>query len=124
VQAAISAQHCMARRAEDTNWRQIVRLYELLERMHASPIVSLNKAVAIAMADGPGPALELVDALAATGELDGYHLLHAARADLLRRLGLNAQAAGSYERALELVTNDSERRFLTRRLSEVQSVGT
>ena len=121
VQAAISAQHCVAPRAEETDWRQIVRLYDLLERMQPSPIVSLNKAVAVAMADSPGAALALVDALAATGDLDGYHLLHAARADLLRRLGSNAEAARSYERALALVTNESERRFLTRRLSEVQS---
>ena len=116
VQAAISAQHCVVPRAEDTDWRQIVRLYDLLERMQPSPIVSLNKAVAVAMADGPGPALAIVDALAASGDLDGYHLLHAARADLLRRLGLKAEAAQSYERALTLVTNESERRFLTRRL--------
>ena len=121
VQAAISAQHCVAPRAEETDWRQIVRLYDLLERIAPSPIVSLNKAVAVAMADSPGAALALVDALAATGDLDGYHLLHAARADLLRRLGSNAEAARSYERALALVTNESEKRFLTRRLSEVQS---
>jgi RNA polymerase sigma-70 factor, ECF subfamily len=123
VQAAISAQHCVAPRAEETDWRQIVRLYDLLEGMHPSPIVSLNKAVAVAMADGPGPALVIVDALAESGDLDGYHLLHAARADLLRRLGSKAEAARSYERALALVTNDSERRFLARRLSEVQSGG-
>jgi RNA polymerase sigma-70 factor, ECF subfamily len=123
VQAAISAQHCVAPRAEETDWRQIVRLYDLLEGIHPSPIVSLNKAVAVAMADGPESALALVDALAATGDLDGYHLLHAARADLLRRMGSNGEAARSYERALALVTNESERRFLTRRLNEVQSGG-
>jgi RNA polymerase sigma-70 factor (ECF subfamily) len=120
LQAAIAAQHCQATRAEDTDWGEIVRLYELLERVQPSPIVTLNRAVAVAMADGPRPALALIDALAAAGELDGYHLLHAARADLLRRLGSFAEAARSYTRALELATNDSERRFLTRRLREVQ----
>ena len=83
-------------------------------------MVSLNRAVAVAMADGPQPALELVEALAATSDLENYHLLHAARADLLRRLGSLEEAAKSYSRALELVTNDSERRFLERRLREVQ----
>ena len=120
LQAAIAAQHCQAVRAEDTDWPEIVRLYDLLERVQPSPIVSLNRAVAVAMADGPQPALELIDALDATGDLDGYHLLHAARADLLRRLGSTVEAAKSYEKALALVTNDSERRFLERRLREVQ----
>jgi RNA polymerase sigma-70 factor (ECF subfamily) len=120
LQAAISALHCQATRAEDTDWPQIVRLYDLLERLQPSPIVSLNRAVAVAMVNGPQPALALIDALAATGELDGYHLLHAARADLLRRTGSLMEAAKSYTRALELVRNDSERRFLERRLSEVQ----
>ncbi len=87
LQAAISAVHCRAGRAEDTDWPQIVRLYELLERLQPSPIVSLNRAVAVAMASGPEAALEIVDRLAAAGDLDNYHLLHAARADLLRRLG-------------------------------------
>ncbi len=81
----------------------------------------MNRAVAVAMVDGPHPALALLDALAATGDLDGYHLLHAARADLLRRIGSSVEAAKSYARALELVTSDSERRFLERRLREVQS---
>jgi RNA polymerase sigma-70 factor (ECF subfamily) len=120
LQAAIAALHCQAARAEDTDWTQIVRLYDLLERLQPSPIISLNRAVAIAMVDGPQPALALVDALAATGDLDGYHLLHAARADLLRRLGSSEEAAKSYARALSLATNDSERRFLERRLREVQ----
>lgn len=120
LQAAIAAQHCQAARPEDTNWPQIVRLYDLLERVQPSPIVSLNRAVAVAMVDGPRPALALIDALAAAGELDEYHLLHAARADLLRRVGSKVEAAESYERALALVTNDSERRFLKRRLREVQ----
>ena len=121
IQSAIAAQHCQAARAEDTNWPQIARLYDLLERVQPSPIVSLNRAVAVAMMDGPRPALALIDALA--GDLDDYHLLHAARADLLRRIGSTVEAAKSYERALALVTNESERRFLERRLREVQSPG-
>ncbi len=121
LQAAIAALHCQAARPDDTDWRQILRLYDLLERAGPSPIVALNRAVAVAMVDGPQAALQLVDALAATGELDGYHLLHATRADLLRRMGSKVEAAQSYERALSLVTNLSERRFLTRRLREVQT---
>jgi len=120
IQAAIAAEHCRAARAEDTDWRQIVRLYGALERLQPSAVVSLNRAVAVAMADGPRAGLELIDALGARGDLDGYHLLHAARADLLRRLGALPEAAKNYQRALELVTNDSERRFLERRLREVQ----
>jgi len=121
LQAAIAAEHCKAAQAEDTDWAQIVRLYDMLERVQPSPIVSLNRAVAVAMVDGPGPALVLIDALAADGDLDNYHLLHAARADLLRRMGSMLEAAKSYERALALATNESERRFLERRLREVQS---
>jgi len=120
LQAAIAALHCQAARAGDTDWPQILRLYDLLERVHPSPIVSLNRAVAVAMVEGPQPALAIVDSLAASGDLDGYHLLHAARADLLRRAGASAEAAESYVRALALVTNGSERRFLERRLREVQ----
>jgi len=119
LQAAIAAEHCRAPRAEDTDWPRIVKFYDLLELVQPSPIVSLNRAVAIAMAEGPQPALALIDALA--GELADYHLLHAARADLLRRIGSKEEAAQSYERALALVTNESERRFLERRLREVQS---
>jgi len=121
VQAAIAALHCQAPRPEDTDWRQIVRLYGVLERLDPSPVVSLNRAVAIAMVDGPRAALALIDALAAAGDLEDYHLLHAARADLLRRLGASSDAAASYCRALALVTNDGERRFLERRLREVGS---
>jgi RNA polymerase sigma-70 factor, ECF subfamily len=121
LQAAIAALHCQAARPEDTDWPQILRLYDLLERVQPSPIVSLNRAVAVAMVDGPQPALALIDALAATGDLDGYHLLHAARGDLLRRIGSKAAAAKSFARALQLATNSSERRFLERRLREVQS---
>jgi RNA polymerase sigma-70 factor (ECF subfamily) len=121
IQAAIAALHCRASRAEDTDWPQIVRLYTLLERLQPSPIVSLNRAVAVAMAEGPERALKLIDGLVAAGDLDNYYLLHAARADLLRRLGSSDDAANSYRLALALVTNDSERRFLERRLREVQS---
>jgi RNA polymerase sigma-70 factor (ECF subfamily) len=120
LQAAIAAVHCQAARAEDTNWRRIVQLYDLLERLDPSPIVSLNRAVAVAMADSPGSALALINQIADSGDLDGYHLLHATRADLLRRIGSAEEAAKSYTRALALVTNDSERRFLERRLREVQ----
>ena len=118
IQAAIAAEHCKAARAEDTNWPEIVRLYDLLEQLQPSPIVSLNRAVAVAMAEGPEIALALIDLLAS--ELNEYHLLHAARADLLRRMGSRREAAESYERALLLVTNESERRFLERRLREVK----
>jgi RNA polymerase sigma-70 factor (ECF subfamily) len=121
LQAAIAAQHCKAARAQDTDWPQILRLYDLLERVQPSPIVALNRAVAVAMVAGPQAGLALVEALAAQGELDGYHLLHAARADLLRRNGAFAEAAHSYTLALALATNDSERRFLERRLHEVQA---
>ncbi len=121
LQAGIAALHCQAARAEDTDWRQIVILYDLLGRMQPSPIVSLNRAVAVAMADGPRQGLALIDELAAGDDLADYHLLHAARADLLRRLGSPIEAAKSYVQALALVTNDSERRFLEGRLREVQS---
>ena len=120
LQAAIAALHCQAARADETDWPQIVRLYDVLERLQPSPIVSLNRAAAVAMVEGPRPALALIDALEASGDLDRYHLLHSARADLLRRLGSAAEAAKSYARALALVTNDAERRFLERRLREVQ----
>lgn len=121
IEAAISAEHCKAARAEDTDWRRIVRLYDLLHELLPSPIIALNRAVAIGMADGPSSALALIDELSASGELDGYHLLHAARADMLRRLGANREAAESYDVALGLVSNDGERRFLERRLREVTS---
>jgi RNA polymerase sigma-70 factor (ECF subfamily) len=123
VQAAIAALHCQAARPEETDWRQIVRLYDVLERVHPSPIVSLNRAVAVGMVDGPAAALGLIDEIAAGGQLDDYHLLYAARADLLRQIGSTSEAAKSYERALTLVTNDSERRFLERRLAEMEKAG-
>jgi RNA polymerase sigma-70 factor (ECF subfamily) len=120
LQAAIGAVHCRAARPEDTDWRSIVQLYDLLERLQPTPVVSLNRAVAVAMVNGPEVGLSLVDAIAANSDLDQFHLLHAARADLLRRIGSSAEAAESYQRALTLVTNDSERRYLERRLREVQ----
>jgi RNA polymerase sigma-70 factor, ECF subfamily len=121
VQAAIAALHCQARSAEETDWAQIVRFYELLERLQPSPIVSLNRAVAVAMAEGPERGLALINSLAESDDLDQYHLFYAARADLLRRLGSSAEAAENYQRALSLVSNESERRFLERRLREMQS---
>ncbi len=120
LQAAISAEHCKATRSENTDWNRIVQLYEELESRHPSPVVALNRAVARAMAEGPAVGLVEIEALATSGDLDSYHLLHAARADLLRRLGAREDAARSYLRAIQLVTNDSEKRFLERRLREVQ----
>ena len=121
LQAAIAAVHCRAARAEETDWREIVRLYDALARVQPSPVVSLNRAVAVAMADGPQRGLDLMTELAATSDLENYHLLHAARADMHRRLRSYAEAAAEYQKALTLVTNDSERRYLERRLEEVQS---
>ena len=123
LQAAIAAVHCQAARAEDTDWERIVGLYDELSRLQPSPIVSLNRAVAVAMRDGPRRGLVLLDELSAANDLDNYHLLHAARADLLRRLGLREEAAKDYRRALELATNESEKRYLERRLREVQAAG-
>lgn len=120
IQAAIAAEHCKAREAADTNWNEIARLYDLLERVQPSPVVSLNRAVAFGMVYGPQRAIEMINGIAADGELENYHLLHAARADMLRRLELYEEAAKSYERALDLVTNESERRFLEKRLSDVR----
>ena len=121
IEAAIAAVHCRAARSEDTDWRRIVRLYDLLRQLTASPVVSLNRAVAVAMVDGPEAGLNIIESLEEQGELDQYHLLHAAKADLMRRAGSFDHAAKSYRRALELVTNESERRFLEKRLKEVSS---
>jgi RNA polymerase sigma-70 factor, ECF subfamily len=121
VQAAIAAQHCRAARAADTDWKQIVQLYDVLEQVQPSPVVSLNRAVAVAMAEGPQPALAILDSLESDDQLESYHLLHATRADLLRRMGAVGEAAKSYARALALAGNESERRFLERRLREVQA---
>ena len=122
LQAAIAAEHCRAASPEQTNWTRIVQLYDLLSQIQPSPIVALNRAVAVAMADSPARGLELIDVLASNGKLEQYHLLHAARADLLRRLGDNPAAAQSYGRALALTSNESERRYLARRLHEVNSI--
>jgi len=121
VEAAIAALHCEAPSAADTDWPQIVRLYDVLERLRPSPIVALNRAVAVAMVEGPRAALALIDQLLSAGELNQYHLLHAARADLFRRLGSSAEAAASYQQALALAGNESERRYLQRRLHELQA---
>jgi RNA polymerase sigma-70 factor, ECF subfamily len=121
LQAAIAAEHCRAPRPEDTNWRRILQLYDLIAKLRPSPVVSLNRAVAVAMVDGPRAGLQILDELSAATALGDFHLFHAARADLLRRQGSAAEAAGSYSRALALVTNESERRYLERRLREVQS---
>jgi RNA polymerase sigma-70 factor (ECF subfamily) len=117
LQAAIAALHCQAARADETDWPQILGLYDLLERSYPSAVVSLNRAVAVAMMQGPRAGLAIIDSLA--DDLDGYHLFHAARADLLRRSGSFAEAAESYRKALALATNESERQYLERRLSEV-----
>jgi RNA polymerase sigma-70 factor (ECF subfamily) len=119
LQAAIAAVHAEAVRAADTDWRQIVELYNLLVRIDPSPVIELNRAAAIAMRDGPADGLQLIDALLATRELDDYHLAHSARADLCRRLGRVQDARASYERALALARQEPERRFLARRLREL-----
>jgi RNA polymerase sigma-70 factor (ECF subfamily) len=115
VQAAIAALHAEAPSARETDWPQIAALYGLLAGIHPSPVVELNRAVAIAMAAGPAQGLALLDGI----ELPAYYLLPAVRADLLRRLGRKSEAAAAYRQALALVTNDAERRFLARRLVEV-----
>jgi len=119
LQAAIAGVHARAARAADTDWREIAGLYALLAARHPSPVVALNHAAAVAMADGPEEGLRRLDALVAGGTLAGYHLLPAARADLLRRLGRAAEAAAAYREALALVGNDAEDRFLRRRLAEL-----
>jgi RNA polymerase sigma-70 factor (ECF subfamily) len=118
VQAAIAACHCSAAEAADTDWAEIVELYQRLSDMLPTAVVTLNRAVAVAMAHGPAAGLELVEELEAGGTLTGYHLLPATRADLLRRLGRHGEAAGAYRQVLELAGTDAERRYLTRRLAE------
>jgi RNA polymerase sigma-70 factor (ECF subfamily) len=119
LQAAIAAVHAEAPTAAATDWAQIVGLYDVLARVDPSPVVELNRAAAVAMRDGPLAGLALIDAILARGDLDDYHLAHSARADLCRRLGKNAEARASYERALALTRQEPERRFLERRLREV-----
>ena len=119
VQAAIAACHATASQAADTDWAEIAGLYRQLARFLPSAVVELNRAVAVAMADGPAAGLALVERLEASGALPGYHLLPATRADLLRRLDRREEAAAAYRQALDLATTDAERRYLTRRLDEV-----
>lgn len=121
LQAAIAAVHAEAPTAAATDWTQIVALYDLLLRLDPSPVVELNRAVAIAMHDGPAAGLAAVDAILARGHLADYHLAHAARADLCRRMGRTGEAMAAYQRALELVRQAPERRFLERRLAELQA---
>jgi len=121
IQAAIAAVHAEATSFPATDWEQLVGLYDVLLRAEPSPVVELNRAVAVAMRDGPEAGLELVDRILARGELDEYHLAHAARADLCRRLGRKMEARASYERALDLARQEPERRFLERRLRETGS---
>jgi RNA polymerase sigma-70 factor (ECF subfamily) len=121
VQAAIATVHAGAPSAAETNWSRIVELYDLLQRANPSPVVELNRAVAVAMRDGPLAGLTLVDGILARGELGDYYLAHSARADLCRRLGRRAEARASYERAVALARPEAARRFLMRRLNELES---
>jgi RNA polymerase sigma-70 factor, ECF subfamily len=121
LQAAIAAVHTQARTAAETDWAQIAALYAVLARVHPSPVVELNRAVAVAMSDGIERGLAMVDELERRGELASYHLLPAARAELLRRLGRDTEAARAYRHALALVSNDAERRHLGKRLRELAS---
>jgi RNA polymerase sigma-70 factor (ECF subfamily) len=120
IQAAIAALHDRAERSEDTDWPQIVALYEALLRVLPSPVVALNHAVAVSMSEGPASGLARLEALAGREGIRGYHLLPAARADLLRRAGRHDEAAAAYAEALALVGNEAERRYLSRRLAEVR----
>jgi RNA polymerase sigma-70 factor (ECF subfamily) len=121
LQAAISAVHAEARTPEATDWAQIVALYDVLAGLDPSPVIALNRAVAIAMRDGPAAALPLVNEILEKGELDNYHLAHAAHADLCRRLGRHFEARASYVRALALARQEPERRFLKQRLDELKA---
>ena len=119
IEAAIAAVHAAAERAEDTDWPQIAALYERLYTVHQSPVVALNRAVAVSMAEGPAAALPLVDELEST--LGSYHLYHATRADLLRRLGRTEEAIAAYERAHDLAQSDADRRFLAARIRNLRA---
>jgi len=119
LQAAIAALHAEAPSSAATDWAEIVGLYDVLLRMEPSAVIALNRAAAIAMRDDPERGLELIDAILARGDLQDYHLAHAARADLFRRLGRKAEARGAYERALELTVEEPERRLIARRLREL-----
>src|SRR5262249_52348557 len=119
LQAAIAAVHAEAPNPTVTDWAQIVGLYDVLLRIEPSPVIELNRAVAVAMRDGPKAGLALIDAILARGDLQDYYLSHAARADLCRRLGRTAEAQVAYERALRLTRQEPARRFLERRLAEL-----
>lgn len=121
IQAAIAAVHAEAPDPAATDWEEIVGLYDVLARADPSPVIELNRAVAVAMRDGPAAGLALIDAILARGDLGDYYLAHSARADLCRRLGKRPQARGAYRRALELTQQASERRFLERRLAELEN---
>lgn len=123
IQAAIAALHCEAPAAEATDWAQIAALYAVLERMQPGPIVRLNRAAALGMAQGPEAGLTMIDEIEASGELDRYYLLPAARADLLRRAGRGPDAVAAYRAALALCQNDVERRYLVRRMREITHAG-
>lgn len=123
LQASIAALHANAKTASDTDWPQIAALYELLLRSHPSPIIEVNRAVAVAMVGALEDGLALLEEIEKREELTGFHLLPSARADLLRRLGRIAEAGDAYRRALALATNDIERRFLRRRLAETETRG-
>lgn len=119
LQAAIAAEHARAEAPEKTDWRRIVGYYDLLLSAHSSPIAELNRAVAVAMVEGPEKGLQLVDAILQAGELENYHLAHSARADLLRRLGRKEAAIAAYEAALRLCQQAPEQAFLRNRISEL-----
>src|SRR6185369_13607392 len=118
LQAAIAAVHCEAKTAAETDWRQIVALYEELLRLSASPVIALNHAAAVAMADSVAAGLRLIEEIGEAGKLDHYYLFHAARADLLRRLNRLDEAQAAYQRALSLTTNQTEQSYIRRRLRE------
>jgi RNA polymerase sigma-70 factor (ECF subfamily) len=119
VQAAIAAVHTDAATAAETDWTDIVALYDVLVKISPSPVVDLNRAVAVAMREGPAAALAIIDAILAEGDLADYYLAHSARADMCRRLGKTGEARAAYARALELTRQEPERRFLERRLAEL-----
>jgi RNA polymerase sigma-70 factor (ECF subfamily) len=119
IQAAISAVHTESATPGSTDWAQIVGLYDILSSIEQSPVVSLNRAVAVAMRDGPETGLQLIDEILATGKLDDYYLAHSARADMCRRLGRHDEARHSYDRALSLTALGPEQRFLEKRLAEL-----
>ncbi len=121
LQAAIAGEHARVTTAEATDWQRIVRLYDLLLAVMPSPVVALNRAVAVSMASGPGRGLAIVDSIMGRGELGGYHLLHSTRGELLHRLGRSEDAATQFRRAYELATNDVDRHYLARRLAELAS---